>query len=48
MELKAVVWAQKSGLLRVWSIPLSDLIVRNRITRLEAFGLLAWYLERKA
>lgn len=48
VELKAVVWAQKSGLLRVWSIPLSDLIVRNRITRLEAFGLLAWYLERKA
>ena len=46
-EAKALAWAQKTGLLRVWNIPVSDLIVRNRITRLEAFGLLAWYLERK-
>ncbi len=46
-EPKALAWAQKLGLLRTWNIPLSDLMVRNRITRLEAFGLLAWYLERR-
>ena len=45
-EPRALAWAQKNGMLRYWNIPLSDLLVRNRITRLEAFGLLAWYLER--
>ena len=43
---EALAWAQKNGLLRSWAVSLSDLVIRNRITRLEAFGLLAIYLER--
>lgn len=45
---KALAWARKTGLLQSWNVPLSDLLVRNRITRLEAFGLLASFLERSA
>ena len=43
----ALAWAERNGLLQSWGIPLSDLLVRNRITRLEAFGLLSFYLERR-
>ena len=43
---EALAWAQRTGLLRDWGVSLSDLLVRNRITRLEAIGLLAFYIDR--
>ena len=43
---EALAWAQRTGLLRDWGVSLYDLLVRNRITRLEAIGLLAFYIDR--
>ena len=45
-DMKALAWAQKIGLFRTWGVTLGELLTRTKVTRLEAFGLLAVYVER--